>query len=437
ISIGSAFVAGAGAAVLTVAWDPMVEAAVGAAALGLGAAGLVWTLARKSRERDRRLISEAVEAMPIPLAIYDRDERLAVSNALYRAHHADALSRRAARGETRRPTYRELVEEGIDPTLPEPERRAAIAKRLAAQAPEDGSLVERSYPGIGWLRVARRRLSGGGSVRVAIGIDELKRREADLMNAVERAEASEAAREKFLAAMTHELRTPLNGVIGMAAVVLEGELSADQRRNLRMIHGSGMHLLRLIDTVLDYSNLKDGEAEVGRPEPFDAVALVEETTAEAAFAAAAGVETRVTVAPDFARWRRGDARGFRRIVSNLLGNAVKFTERGAVEAVLSGSANRLRVDVRDTGVGVPADRLGAIFEPFEQGDPSITRRFGGAGLGLSIAAEIAAAMGGGVEVESREGAGSVFALDLPLPAIAEEAAAPAPPARAEAAGGGA
>ncbi|MEM7524664.1 MAG: ATP-binding protein [Pseudomonadota bacterium] len=421
-AVPGAFLAGL---LVTAVFLPLEFGWIAIALAGVAVCGGGYMITRISRGRRRNLFSESIEVMPIPIAIYDRSGRLAASNQLYRDHHDAAFRRRRARGETRRPTYRELITDGVDPSLPEEEIRARVEQRIADQPPEDGHLVERWYAGIGWLRLARTKLPSGGAVRVAISVTELKEREAELLQAVERAKASEAARDKFLSTMTHELRTPLNGVIGMAAVLLNGDLDDAARRNVELIRGSGMHLLDLVDRVLDFSKLDHGPRAKEETE-FDLVAMADEVLAEARFARnASGLTLRLEVAPAFAARRVGDRQGIRQIVTNLVGNAVKFTEAGEVALMIGGEeTGTVSVSVRDTGIGIPADKQDAIFQPFEQADGSMTRRFGGTGLGLSICTEIATALGGVIEVESEAGSGATFTLRLPLP-IAEEAAAAA------------
>jgi signal transduction histidine kinase len=254
---------------------------------------------------------------------------------------------------------------------------------------------------------------------------ELERRVAErtarLAAMTERALAADAAKTRFLATVSHEVRTPLNGVIGMASVVLAGSLDPDTRRNVGVIRTSGLHLLDVINRILDYSRLSHA------PSPdddidFDLREVVEEVLDEARFSHhAEGLELTLELTAGLATLRHGYRQGLRQILTNLVGNAAKFTERGGVAVrALPGPADGVRLEVRDTGIGIPAEVQERIFEPFEQVDGSISRRYGGTGLGLAICAELAKRMGGRIGVESEEGAGALFWVELPLP----QAAAP-------------
>ncbi len=231
----------------------------------------------------------------------------------------------------------------------------------------------------------------------------------------ERALAADAAKTRFLATVSHEVRTPLNGVIGMASVLLSSHLDETQRRNVTMIRTSGMHLLEVINRILDYFRL-DQAPEAHDDIDFDLREVVDEVLDEARFSPhAEGLDLRAEIAPGLPAARHGYRQGLRQILTNLVGNAAKFTERGSVTVrVLAGPQDGVRLEVEDTGIGIPADRRDEIFQPYEQVDNSIARRFGGTGLGLAICAELASRMGGRIGVLGEEGAGSVFWVELPL-----------------------
>jgi signal transduction histidine kinase len=244
-------------------------------------------------------------------------------------------------------------------------------------------------------------------------------RTARLTLMTERALAADAAKTRFLATVSHEVRTPLNGVLGMASALLAGDLEPEVRRHVEVIRTSGFHLLDVINRILDYSKLDHARAGA-EPEAFDVVDVVEEVLAEARFLPyAAGLTLGAEVEPGLARRRLGARGGLRQVLTNLVGNAAKFTDAGGVTVrVRSGAGDMLRFEVRDTGVGVPPEEQARIFLPFEQAEAAQDRRAGGTGLGLAICAEVVKRMGGRIGLESAPGRGSTFWVEAPLRAVA-------------------
>jgi signal transduction histidine kinase len=260
----------------------------------------------------------------------------------------------------------------------------------------------------------------GAFAEIAAHKGELEARVAErtarLMAMTERAQAADAAKSKFVATVSHEVRNPLNGVIGMASVVLAGDLDPRTRRNVEVIRASGLHLLDVINRILDFSRLGH-EPEPEPPVEFDLRELVAEVIEEArALPAAEGLVLTAEIAPTVDPARRGSRQSLRQVLTNLVANGVKFTERGGVTLrVRVRAEDLLRIEVQDTGIGIASDVQGRIFRPFEQADASTTRRFGGTGLGLAISAEMVARMGGRIGVLGEEGQGSLFWIELPLP----------------------
>ncbi len=252
-------------------------------------------------------------------------------------------------------------------------------------------------------------------------LTERKRTEDDLRRAKEAAETAARAKADFLATMSHELRTPMNGVIGMTALLLNTPLSDQQRGYAHTVRLCSESLLALINDILDFSRLEAGKIELERV-AFSPRALVADTLAVvSASAEAKGIRLSGQVRLDVPQQLVGDPARLRQILLNLIANAVKFTHQGEVvvtaESAGLDAAGRvlLRLLVRDTGIGIPPEAQGRLFQAFSQVDSSTTRKYGGTGLGLAICRRLSLAMGGSIEVTSQVGQGSRFTLTLPLP----------------------
>jgi len=270
----------------------------------------------------------------------------------------------------------------------------------------------------------RAVLDTHGKVKFLDGfiLDITHRKEADsqLREATRSAEAASVAKSQFLATMSHEIRTPMNAVLGMADLLEMTSLDETQREYLEHIKGGGDVLLSVISDILDYSAIEAGRLSV-EAIPMSPHAIIDKVTAVfEANARDKGLVLRSEFEETLPTEIIGDPTRLQQILFNLIGNAIKFTERGSilikafVEKPNGGEGILLRIDVSDTGVGIAADQLEGLFEPFTQADNTITRRFGGSGLGLSISKRLAGLMGGRIEVASELGKGSTFSLYFPI-----------------------
>jgi signal transduction histidine kinase/CheY-like chemotaxis protein len=308
-----------------------------------------------------------------------------------------------------------------------------LFEALQPYAPDLRSMVE-GDPTIGrriceghsihvdWGRAGRAASTKVLSVTmVRIGPNQLMVTLTDVTLEVEREqrlaeeEATNLAKSRFLANMSHEIRTPLNGVLGMAQALALDTLSPSQHEKVQTIRDAGRSLLVLLNDILDLSKIEARQLELDL-QPFDLEQMIKSTCAIfAETARAKGLPVVFTARAELAGLWEGDAHRCRQIVSNLLDNAIKFTSTGEVRVELEGGDDgAVRLRVCDTGPGISEAELPKLFAKFYQGDASSTRRFGGAGLGLSICQELTQMMGGSMSVESRPGEGATFTVDLPL-----------------------
>ena len=282
-------------------------------------------------------------------------------------------------------------------------------------------------------RVSTDERGEPSAVVMSHDITDRKRAEDEIVRAKAAAEAANRAKSEFLANMSHEIRTPMNAVIGLTEIVLRSELTAEQREHLELVRGAADGLLELLNDILDLSKIEAGKLELA-PQDFDLAAALDAIVRTLAVRAdPKGVRVACRVAPGTPTWVAGDAMRLRQVLFNLIGNAIKFTERGGVAVEVAavsppapGGTVTLHFIVCDTGIGIAPDKQTAIFNAFEQADGSMTRRYGGSGLGLAICAKLVSLMGGRLWVDSavRQGSAFHFTAEFGCPSAARAAAPP-------------
>ncbi len=298
--------------------------------------------------------------------------------------------------------------------------RERAARKQAEQLLEEKSLE---------LFEANQRLQAQ-TAKLELAIQERTRA---LEEAVGQLQGAMRTKDEFLAVVSHEIRTPMNGVLGMAQLLQLTELTKEQKRYVETIQTSGETLLTIINDILDLSKLDSGKVRLDA-RPLEPRAVVREVfDLLATQAQAKGLYLDVEIGADVPAWVQGDTTRLKQIITNLVGNALKFTHHGGIRVSMATlqDGGMLECRVQDTGIGIPPDRVGRLFEKFSQVDSSITRRYGGTGLGLVICKHLVEGMGGTIRAESKQHEGSTFIFTIPLtPATPPGAVAPIKPSTA-------
>ncbi|WP_157603834.1 response regulator [Rhizobacter sp. Root1221] len=381
----------------------------------------------RSAERDlqesERRFREFAETM---------DDVLFVSNPTRTAFHFLSVMRSdgwgvTSEGRTKDPKDFLLSMHPDDRSLLRPRREAE--ERLE---PTDIS-YRATHPakGLRWLRArTRSRRLPDGEIRVyglVSDVTDERQRQLDLQAARDAAESASQAKSQFMANMSHEIRTPMNGILGMTELLLGTALSDKQRRFVQAVYRSGESLLEIINDILDFSKIEAGRLDVARID-FVMRSVVEDTLELLAPRAhEKGLELSFREAGDLPAVLNGDPLRLRQVLTNLVANAIKFTEQGEVSVEVrclpDASGDRFEFVVRDTGIGIEPDMLPRLFNAFMQGSVGLARRYGGTGLGLTISKQLVELMGGAIEVQSRPGQGSQFIFTLPFGVVEGDAAA--------------
>ncbi len=377
---------------------------------------------------DQRRIMAAIEAIPDGFVLFDRELRVIMANATFRGM-VPGLGDLITPGASFEAVLRHGIDIGVYPEAAGCEE-AWLAERMDFLRRAEGERTLRTAEGR-WLKVIDRPTPDGGRVGLRMDLTREREREDALEAARDAAEAANRAKSAFLANMSHEIRTPMNGIVGMAELLTDTQLSDEQRLFADTIRSSGEALLVIINDILDYSKIEAGRLTLN-PEPFD----LERTMHEVAMllqprARAKGIDLMIDFDMFLPTTYVGDPGRLRQVFTNLIGNAVKFTEAGHVLIRTVGieaapGEQQLHIAVEDTGIGIPADQVEHVFGEFNQVESAANRKFEGTGLGLAITRRLIERMGGTIWVDSEHGRGSTFGFQVTLP-VAEEGLAPRRP----------
>ena len=381
--------------------------------IGLVGFGMDFTERKQSEDivkRERILLRTVIDHLPNTVYMKDRQGRKMLANRA-ELEMMGCESEEQAIGKTDFDIYpREIAEKFYEDDMQVINYGKPVLNR-------EEIIVDRQGNKKWWLtsKIPLRNEKGEivGLVGIGQDITERKIAEEEIRKAKEVAEAANRAKSEFLANVSHEIRTPMNGIIGMTGLLLETNLTPEQRDYAETIRTCSESLLQILNDILDFSKVEAGKLELEELD-FNIHSVIDDIAELLAFKAhEKGLEFISFVDPDVPEWLNGDPGRLRQVIINLVNNGIKFTQKGEVSIRVSkvGQGNgivTLRFEVTDTGIGIPEDKIGSLFKPFSQVDSSTTRRFGGTGLGLSISKRLVEMMGGEIGVKSQVGKGSTF-----------------------------
>jgi PAS domain S-box-containing protein len=387
--------------------------------------------AKEEVERTRTVMQTILDNMNDGVSLFDKDYVWQFTNRIHIQRH-EYPPELLAPGVTGWDRIRYQVRRGEYGPVPEADVERWVTEIATLIRRPGGASYERRTANGRYVHFTYKTLDDGSLLGVYHDITELREREEALAAAMEaaeqartEAEAANSAKSTFLATMSHEIRTPMNGVLGMIEVLERQGLSVEQQRTVATMRDSAQALLRIIDDVLDFSKIEAGKLNLEQT-TFSLSALMDQVRQTfVPLAEAKGLLVTSVVDPGSHDALIGDPTRVRQILFNLVGNALKFTERGGIAlrastAPLGGERTRVTLVVQDSGVGLSEEERSRLFRPFSQADSSTTRRFGGTGLGLSIVRRLAELMDGSVAVESELDRGSTFTVELTLVAAADD-----------------
>jgi signal transduction histidine kinase/CheY-like chemotaxis protein len=375
---------------------------------------------RVAAERAKATLDSALDAMHDGFALFDAQERLVTCNKAYLALRPGSAPL-AVPGVAFEALVEAIYALDVAPDIDPAERAKLVEARLAAFR-NPGEPLEVTFASGRIAEIYETRTAAGYTLSVTRDVTDERRATAELGRAKVAAEHANRAKSRFLATMSHEIRTPMNGVLGTIELLAGTPLDERQRGYVEAVERSASALLSILDDILDYSKLEAGDLKV-EDIAFDPASVLRQTAALMAPAAEKkGLPLECRIGADIPDTVAGDPTRLRQVLFNLIGNAIKFTERGGVETILEARDGALVFAVVDSGIGIEPAALPRLFDRFSQADETIARRFGGTGLGLAIARELARAMGGDIDVTSAPGKGSTFALRLPIRAAPAAAA---------------
>ncbi|MEM7069775.1 MAG: ATP-binding protein [Pseudomonadota bacterium] len=370
-------------------------------------------------DENYEMLRDSIEAMAQGVLVHDDDKKIIFANSKL-AEMLEIPPELVEAGQPFAEFIRFGVQRGDEGDV---DLDVVLEQALSPVGAAEGEIIERTTPSGKTIIANIQPRIGGGRVTTYTDVTADRLREKELAKAREEAQKGDMAKSEFLANMSHELRTPMNGVMAMAELLASSELDAKQTMFADVIVKSGSSLLTIINDILDFSKVDAGKLELNL-EPFDLAEAIEDVAILiSSRAAQKDIELVVRIDPQTPKRVVGDIGRFRQIVTNMIGNAVKFTDSGhvyvnvSVKEVSDLLANEvcLRIEIEDTGIGIPPNDLAKVFDKFSQVDGSATREHEGTGLGLSISASLIKLMNGSYDVQSELGQGSKFWFEIVLP----------------------